>query len=126
MYLCINTELCGNYAFYGKSRKVCFANLKFDLNCKIWSSGSVVVKLLASGARDPGLDSRSGRYNFRDCSPRFSAPIIPTFYIGGLWVNPQTANIKSGYRGRESRTRRLVISCFQVAIWPIWIKRLKS
>ena len=36
-------------------------------------------------------------------SPRFSAP-IPTFYIGGLWVNPQTADIKSGYRGRESRT----------------------
>ena len=34
----------------------------------------------------------------------FSAP-IPTFYIGGLWVNPQTADIKSGYRGRESRTR---------------------
>ena len=34
------------------------------------------------------------------CSPRFSAP-IPTFYIGNLL---DTADIKSGYRGREPRT----------------------
>ena len=30
------------------------------------SSGGVVVKLLACGARGPGFDSRSRRYNFRD------------------------------------------------------------
>ena len=42
----------------------------------------------------------------RGSSPRFSAP-IPTFYIGSLY-NPQTADIKSGYRGRESRTRNTV------------------
>ena len=30
-----------------------------------WSSGGVVVKLLACGARGQGLNSWSGRYNFR-------------------------------------------------------------
>ena len=31
-----------------------------------WSSGGVVVKLLACGARCPGFDSRSRHYDFRD------------------------------------------------------------
>ena len=31
-----------------------------------WSSGGVVVKLLAYGARDLGFDSRSRHYDFRD------------------------------------------------------------
>ena len=31
-----------------------------------WSSGGVVVKLLACGARGPEFNSRSCHYNFRD------------------------------------------------------------
>ena len=34
--------------------------------CILWSSGGVVVKLLACRARGPGFDSRSRRYDFRD------------------------------------------------------------
>ena len=41
----------------------------FSHNCRteqFRSSGGVVVKLLACGARGPGFDSRSSRYDFRD------------------------------------------------------------
>ena len=42
---------------------------------RLWgSSGGVVVKFLACGARGPGLDSRSRLYDFRDwLSPAFKS-----------------------------------------------------
>ena len=36
------------------------------LSLLMWISNGVVVKLLACGARGPGFDSRSRRYDFRD------------------------------------------------------------
>ena len=36
------------------------------ISYQYWSRGGVMVKLLACGARGPGLDSRSHRYDFRD------------------------------------------------------------
>ena len=47
---------------------ICMSNLTMN-SVNIWerrSSSAVVVKLLACGARNPGFDSRSHRYDFRD------------------------------------------------------------
>ena len=47
----------------------------------IKSSGRVVVKLLACGARGPGFDSRSRHYDFRD----LFSPVQDTIWLKDRW-----------------------------------------
>ena len=56
------------------SLKIYISRHCFDLHHAVGSSGGVVVKLLACGARGPGFDSRSCHYDFRDwLSPAFKS-----------------------------------------------------
>ena len=51
-----------------------YSMLPFGFNLFWGSGGGVVVKLLACGARGPGVDSRSRHLNFRDwLSPAYKS-----------------------------------------------------